>query len=294
MIALMQLLIKYALFEPFLSTTNLAITLNGFGFGLLILSTLCIAAAGNIINDIYDVDTDLVNKPTKVIIGRKISEKSAFTLFIVLNLLGVGGGFYLSQLVGKEGFFTIFVIISALLYVYASNLKRRFLIGNLVIALLVASSILIVGLFELLPVMTVENKATQITFFKILLDYALFAFIINFIREIVKDLEDIDGDYKLGMNTLPLVLGRNRTAKIVFGLTLLPLVGAIYYIAAYLYKFDILIGYFMFLIVAPLIYIAIRSFSAKTKNNFHHISIMLKLVMLMGMVSLLLYPMVLK
>lgn len=294
MIAVVQLLIKYALFEPFIQTTNLTITLNDFGFGLLVLSTLCIAAAGNIINDIYDVETDLVNKPSKVFIGKKISEKSAYTLFMVLNIVGVLIGFYLSNLVDRGGFFTIFIINSALLYLYASNLKRMFFIGNVIVSTLVAMSILIVGLFELLPVLTPENQATQITFFKILLDYALFAFIINLVREIIKDLEDVDGDHKSGMNTLPLVLGRNRTAKIAFVTTLLPLFGTLYYVVTYLYKYDLLIGYFMFLIVAPLIYIAIRTFSAKTKKHFHHISIMLKLVMLSGMLSLVLYPIVLK
>lgn len=294
MIALVQLLIKYALFEPFLSTSNLTITLNGFGFGLLIMATLCIAAAGNIINDIYDVEIDFINKPSKVIIGSHISEKTAYTLFIILNGMGVLIGFYLSHLVGRSGFFSIFVIVSALLYMYASYLKKIVLIGNMVISILVSLSILIVGLFELLPAMTSQNNATQVTFFKILWDYALFAFIINMIREIVKDIEDIDGDHNAGMNTLPIVLGRDRTNKVVSVLILIPLFGTIYYVATYLYKYDVVIGYFLMLIIAPLIYSSIKSFSAKTKKDYHHISSMLKAVMLFGMLSLLLYPMVLK
>lgn len=294
MIALVQLLIKYALFEPFIKTTELTITLNGFGFGLLVLSTLCIAAAGNIINDIYDVQTDMVNRPSKVIIDKSISEKTAYTLFITLNVIGVLIGFYLSHLVGRSVFFAIFVIISALLYVYASYLKQTLLIGNVVISILVALSILIVGVFELSPVITPQNQSTQVTFFKILFDYAIFAFLINLVREIVKDLEDVDGDYKVGMNTLPIVIGRGRTSKVVFALTLLPLFGSIYYVATYLFKYEVFIAYFIILIIAPLIYIAIRSFSAKTKKHYHHISNMLKLVMLFGMLSMLLYPIVLK
>lgn len=294
MIALVQLLIKYAFFEPFLKTTELTITLNGFGFGLLMLSTLCIAAAGNIINDIYDVETDLVNRPSKVVIGKKISEKTAYTLFIVLNVIGVLVGFYLSNLVGRSGFFTIFVIISALLYVYASYLKQTLIIGNIVISILVGLSILIVGVFELIPAITPQNQATQLTFFKILIDYALFAFLINLVREIIKDLEDVDGDYKSGMNTLPIVIGRERTSKVAFVLTLLPLFGSIYYVATYLFRYEVFIAYFLVVIIAPLIYIAIKSFSAKTKKNYRHISNMLKLVMLFGILSLLLYPIVLK
>src|SRR5210317_943321 len=111
MIALMQVLIKYALFLPF----GVMTTLNWFGFSLLIISTLCIAAAGNIINDIYDIEIDKINKPNKVIVGKTITEKSANNLFIIFNIIGVGIGFYISNLVGKNAFFALFVIISALL-----------------------------------------------------------------------------------------------------------------------------------------------------------------------------------
>lgn len=294
MLAFVQLLIKYALFLPFLESTELSITLNGFGFGLLVFSTLCIAAAGNIINDIYDVETDLVNRPSHVIIGKKISEKSAYTLFIALNVVGVLIGFYLSHLVGKSGFFAIFVIISALLYVYASYLKQMLLLGNIVVSILVGLSILIVGVFELIPSITDQNQATQLTFFKILLDYALFAFFINLTREIIKDLEDVDGDYKSGMNTLPIAIGRDRASKVAFTVSLLPLAGAIYYVATYLYNYELLIGYFVVLIIIPLIYITIKSFNAKTKKHYQHISNILKLVMFFGMLSLTLYPIVLK
>ena len=203
-------------------------------------------------------------------------------------------GFYLSNLVGRSGFFAIFVIISALLYIYATYLKQTLLVGNIVISVLVAMSVLIVGLFELLPVVTVQNQATQLTFFKILLDYALFAFIINLVREVAKDIEDIDGDYKAGMNTLPIAIGRERATKVLFALTLLPLFGVVYYMLTYLYKQQIAVGYFLLFLVAPLLYITIKSFSAKTKKDVRHISTILKIVMFLGMLSLLLYVFILK
>ncbi len=179
-IASVQILIKYALFEPF----KIDVTLNWFGFSLLVISTICIAAAGYIINDIYDVETDLVNRPEKVIVGKSVSEKTANNLFILFNIVGVLIGFYLSHLIEKSSFFALFVLISALLYIYASYLKRTLLIGNFVISLLVAFTIIIVGIFDLLPAVNVENQTNQITMFKVLLDYALFAFIINLVREI--------------------------------------------------------------------------------------------------------------
>ena len=240
MIALVQILIKYALFLPYGVSTSL----YELGFVMLVIATLCIAAAGNIINDIYDVETDHVNKPDKVIVGKTISEKRANNLFIIFNVIGVGLGFYISSWVGKNGFFAVFVIISALLYIYASYLKQILIVGNIVISVLVASSILIVGLFDLIPTITPQNQNTQFAIFKIVMDYAIFAFLINLVREIAKDIEDIDGDYKAGMNTLPIAIGRDRASKVLFALSLIPLFAVIYYMVSYLYKQPIAIIYF--------------------------------------------------
>ena len=285
MIALMQLLIKYALLEPF----GVAITLNGFGFFLLILATVSLAAGGNIINDIFDQDTDTVNKPKKVIVGKSLSEKTAYSLFIGFNVFGVLIGFYLSHLVGRSGFFALFVVVSGLLYLYASYLKQIILIGNIVVSVLVALSIIMVGLFELLPAITPQNQETQLTFFKIILDYALFAFCINFIREMVKDIEDIDGDYKAGMNTLPIAIGRSRATQVTLALTFIPLAAVIYYVVTYLYHNLWIASYFLLFVVAPLIYVIIRLFQAKLKADYYIISNLLKLIMLFGMLSLLIY-----
>ncbi|WP_345274315.1 geranylgeranylglycerol-phosphate geranylgeranyltransferase [Flaviramulus aquimarinus] len=285
MIALVQLLIKYALLEPFGVSTSL----DGFGIMLLILATISIAAAGNIINDINDIETDIINKPEKVIIGKSISEKTAYNLFIILNLIGVGLGFYLSHKVNRAPFFSIFVIISVLLYVYATYLKRTFLIGNIIISILVALSLIIVGVFELLPNIMPSNQQTQIVFFKIILDYALFAFSINLLREIAKDIEDIDGDYNAGMNTLPIAIGRERTKNVLSVLNFIPLAAIIHYVISNLYKQQVAVGYFLIFVIAPLIYITIKTFSAETKKDIRYISNMYKLVMLFGMLSLLLY-----
>lgn len=285
MIAIVQLLIKYALLEPFGVQTSL----NTLGITLLILATICIAAAGNIINDIFDVETDFVNKPDKLIVGKSISEKTAYNLFIILNVIGVGIGFYLSHLVDRNAFFSLFVIISVLLYVYASYLKQTLLIGNIIISFLVALTLIIVGIFELLPSTTSINQQTQLTFFKIIFDYAVFAFIINLLREITKDLEDINGDHKAGMNTLPIAIGSERATKVLLILSFIPLFLVGYYVVNSLYKNLVTVLYFLIFIIAPLLYISIKLFSASSKKDFHHISNVLKLVMLFGMLSLLLY-----
>jgi 4-hydroxybenzoate polyprenyltransferase len=290
LIILTQLLIKYALFDAF----NVDTRLDDFGFALLVIATVCIAAAGNIINDIYDVETDTINKPNKVIVGKSISEQIAFNLFIILTIVGVGVGFILTNMIDKSSFSAVFIIVSALLYVYASTLKQTLLVGNIVISFLVAMSILIIGIFDLVPVITPENKQTQLTFFEILRDYAVFAFMINFLRELIKDVEDIDGDHNAGMKTLPIVIGRERAIKVIFTLSLIPLFVITYYIINYLYKQQLAVGYFLIFIIAPLLYCTVKTFSANTKKELHHLSFILKLVMLFGVLSLLLYPFILK
>ncbi|MEJ6791346.1 MAG: geranylgeranylglycerol-phosphate geranylgeranyltransferase [Lacinutrix sp.] len=289
MIALTQILIKYALFPAFAIET----TLNPLHFFLLILATLCIAVGGYIINYIYDIETDAINKPEKVIVGIKIEENTANTLYILFTFIGVCLGFYLSHKVGRPPFFGLFVIIAAALYVYASYLKQIAVFGNIVISILVASSLLIVGVFELIPIMTIENKNVQSIMLKVLTDFAIFAFLINFIREIVNDIQDVDGDYKAGMQTLPILFGKTRTSKVTMVLTLITIIIILYYVITFLYMHTEAIIYFLITIVGPLIYVVIKLFTAENNMHFKHISLMLKIVMLFGILSMLLYKLIL-
>ena len=284
LIVLVQLLIKYALLEPLGVNT----ALHTMGTIILVLATICIAAAGNVINDIYDVDTDLINKPKKVIINKTISEKTAFSLFIGLNLVGVGLGFYLSNLVGKSAFFSVFVVTSALLYIYASYLKQLAIVGNIIISVLVALSVLIVGIFDLLPNLTPDNQSIQLGIFKIIFRYGIFAFMINLLREIVKDLEDYEGDFETGIRTLPIITGKKTTTYCLFALTIVVIISIIYYIFNTLYKNQITTIYFLIFIVGPLILLSIKTLNARNKKDFSSISNGFKWVMLFGMLSLLL------
>lgn len=284
-----QILIKYALFGSF----GISITLSDFGFFLLCFSTVCIAAAGNIINDLNDLETDRINKPKKLILGKIISEKTSYSAYIILTVIGVGIGFYLSNLIERPGFTAIFIIISALLYLYATYLKDILLVGNMVISCLVAMVIIIVGLFDLLPAITPENQLTQSIIFSILLDYALFAFLINLLREMVKDQEDINGDYNSGRSTLAIVLGKNRASKIIFIVGLIPLILILFYIYDYLYENLYAVLYALLLIVAPLLYFQINVITAKTKKQFSELSKLLKVIMFLGLLSIGLYQFIL-
>lgn len=289
MIIFTQVLVKYQLFEPF----GIAVTLTDFDFALLVISMVCLAAAGNIINDIYDRRADAINKPQKLVIGTRISEKVAYNLFFTLNIIGVGIGFYLSNLVGKPSFTALFILPSAFLYFYATQIKGTVLVGNLVVSIMVAMIIMMVGIFDLVPAITPENRLTQKVIFSILIDYALFAFLLNFLREMVKDQEDIKGDYNAGYQTLPVILGRQRTNKIIFLVALLPLAGALYYIYHYLFENKIAVWYAMIFVVAPLMYFLVKITTAKTKDQYHHLSTLLKLVLGAGLISIGLYRFIL-
>lgn len=285
----MQVLIKYGLFNRL----GISVTLSDLGFLMLCISTVCIAAAGNIINDIHDVETDKINKPAHNPIGNKITLTTANTLYLILSILGVGIGFFLSNLIGHPGFSAIFIVISALLYLYSTYLKQILIAGNVVISALVAFSILIVGLYDLMPVITPENQQTQSTIFAVLLDYALFAFLINWLREMVKDQEDIKGDYNTGRNTLPIALGASRTNVVIFAIGLLPLTAVVFYLYQYLFENLYAVLYTLFFIVAPLLYFLIQIWTAKTKKDYHTLSGLLKLIMLMGIITLGLYQFIL-
>ncbi len=284
-----QFLIKFELFEAF----NISITLSTFGFVLLCFSTVCIAAAGNIINDIFDKETDRINKPDKQVVGKLISEKAAFNAYLILSVLGVGIGFYLSNLIGKPGFSAIFIIISAILYLYATYLKNIMVVGNIIISGLVAMVIIIMGIFELLPAITPANQQTQAIIFSILLDYAFFAFMINWLREMIKDQEDVNGDYNTGRNTLPVALGKARANKVIFIIGLIPLISVLYYMYNYLFTNIYALLYALILLIGPLLYFLSTVLNSKTRKDFARLSILLKVVMVLGLLSLGLYPFIL-
>lgn len=281
-IALTLILIKFSFFEEFGAT----ITLNAFGYMLLILATLCIAGSGYVINDIYDIQTDKINKPKKLIVGNKISEKRANNLFIILNIIGVALGFYLANLLGKPGFVAIFIFSSALLYLYASYLKQIPILGNIIISFLVAFVVLLPAIFDLFPVISPQNKAIQSLLFSILLDYAVFAFLVNLLREMVKDQEDVKGDYNASIKTLPILLGHGRTNRIIFAIGILPVAAIVYYIYNYLFENTFLVIYTLLFILAPLLYFQVRIWEAKKKKDYTHLSLMLKIILFFGLISI--------
>ncbi|AWA30428.1 prenyltransferase [Flavobacterium magnum] len=296
MIAIMQFILKYGC----LDLRNIPTALNHWQYALLVLSTLLIAAGGYVINNIADQETDFINKPNNVIAGNRISESLAYNIYAALNVSGVGIGFYLANLIEKPGFAAIFIVISATLYLYATSFKRSFLIGNILIAAITSMSVIIVGIFELYPMtgrnISFEEQRTLALFFEVILDYALFSFAINLIREMTKDAEDIEGDSALGMNTLPIVLGLEKTRKILFALALLTVLGLLYYINTYYITNSLYImsAYMLVSVLGPLVLFMVKVLSAQSPKEFHRLSNLLKLVLFFGILSILLLNITIK
>src|SRR3970282_870474 len=284
MLAFMQLIFRYS----FLKLQNVPLALTEWQYGLLVLSTVLLAAAGYVINDIFDQDTDNDNKPKDVIIGKKITEAKAYNIYAALNVTGVGIGFYLSNSFPKPVFAAIFILIAATLYIYATSLKQMLILGNIIVALLLSFSVIIIGIFDLYPVVDQVNQPIMANLFSILLDFALFAFMINFIREIVKDLEDIEGDSNQGMKTLPIVLGMHNTSKLASILGLIPMAFLLVYINNYFVANDLIVTtiYAFVFVVAPLLYFSVKVWPAKTKKEFRKLSLLLKWILFFGIISI--------
>ena len=274
-------------FYGFLDLQNISLGLKDWQFILLVLSTVLIAAAGYVINNIFDQETDNYNKPKNVVVGKTISETNAYYIYIALNFTGVAIGFYLSNVICKPGFASLFILITATLYFYASSLKQMLLIGNIIVALLLSFSVLIIGVFNLYPIVNIENQSILANLFSILIDYSVFAFMINFIREIVKDIEDISGDYNQGMNTLPIFIGKQKTTKIVFVLSFIPLFSILYYIKTYLFPLVYVCLYMLVFVVAPLLFFMVKIWTAESQKQFHNLSTLLKWILFFGILSIL-------
>lgn len=284
LLALMQLVVRYG----FLKIQAVFLSLAHWQYGLLVLATVLLAAAGYVINDIFDQESDAVNKPNKQLIGSQISEGQAYNLYVVLNCVGVGIGFYLSNVIERPGFVALFILVAALLYFYATTLKQILLLGTFVVASLLSFSILIIGFFDIFPATYDGNQQVMSNLFSILVDYAVFAFILGLYRELVKDLEDVSGDTVQGKQTIPVVFGTARATQALFVLSFIPWLILMYYTNRYFIAFDLYptAVYMFFGLVGPLLYCSIKLFSAKEKQDFKHISLVLKGITLLGILSI--------
>ncbi len=244
----------------------------------LLSSTLLIAAGGYIINDYFDVKIDLVNKPAKVVIGKTLSRRRAIIFHIVFTALGILCAAYIS--IGTLG---IAVLCTVLLYLYSSSLKKRFLVGNMTIAFLAALSVVICKTY------IHDLDDTKIA------AYSIFAALSTLLREIVKDVEDEKGDMLFQSHSLAISLGLRRTKKILLLIVILLLAGVISYLAEAYHSSSMnelfFWTYTLFLfagVVFPLLYFIFKLLQAEKQTDFAQLSRLVKIIMLIGIFSILL------
>lgn len=262
------------------------ITLSTLDFMFLILSTALIAAGGYIINDIYDITADKINKPHKRIVEVSLDSKTAWSLYYTTTFIGLGLGFALSVIIGKPTYFSYFVAIALALYFYSRFLKKMPFLGNILISVIVGLSLLIVGIFELIPVINASNRESQWAIFYILRDLSIFALIINLLRELVKDIEDLQGDHVAHYKTLPIVIGAKRTAQLTAVIGLAGVGIITWYTFFYLYNEKWAVAIVLLGVIAPLGYVCAQLWEASTKKKFSKLSLLLKIIMFVGICAI--------
>ena len=290
--AITQYLIRYTIIRPVLYASGDALATSGFDFLLLVLTTLLIAAAGYIINDLVDVKIDTINRPEKVVIGTIISPLTVQTVYITLNVIGCIFGFFIAYKVRSVSFGLLFPFIVFMLWFYATHYKRMLLSGNLVIAFLSAFVLLIVWLFEFFmirqhPLVFADVMKYILPAFWYVGAYALFAFVVTLVREIIKDMEDREGDAKGGCRSLPIVLGDKKAARIAAVLSWFTIL-LIAWMQYLLWKqgSTLVVWYAIAVLQIPLAFLAVKVLKASTRADLHYLSTFAKVIMLAGILSM--------
>ena len=297
MVVLTMVLMRYAVLAPLIGKIGVTL-INGSGeeipmtlqfpwyqFALLVIATVLITAGGYVINDYFDIKTDLINKG-KVIVGSKIPRRKAIMWHSIFNIAGVSAGFYISDKVGYLWLGIMFLVVSGLLYFYSASYKRQFLIGNVLVAFLTAMVPMLVVFYEwpALYRYYIINAAILPKFNFIIYwigGFALFAFLTNLIREIIKDTEDFEGDIAYGRNTIPVVIGV-ESAKIV-SICLLIITIVLLYLAWHFFISDtITLIYISVMVVLPLLYVIYKLIRSSEKKQLHGASSIMKIAMLTG------------
>jgi len=286
-IVLTQYLMRWSIIKPILEVYDFKLQFSELNFFFLVMATVFITAAGYVINDYFDTKTDLVNRPETVIVGRVLNRRWAILLHVILNTIGIGLGVYISFYIGIPALSIVFVLITGILWFYSTTYKRQLLIGNIIVAVLTALVPLMVILFEI-PLLNKEYgllmHEMRTNFVHIILwvsAFALFAFLLTMIREIIKDVEDFEGDSAYGRKTMPIVLGVLNSKIVIITFIITTLFSLLYLNFRFLNDVLTLVYFIIFLII-PLLYLLYKIIVANSKKDYHRSSNLSKLIMLAG------------
>lgn len=289
-VALTQGLLYFALLRPVLLRSGVSPVLTTSQFVLFILVTVLLTATGYIINDLIDLETDQLNKPDRVIIGRSIPRASAIRLYVVLGVAGLLLAFYLGLTAGRLALVSLYPLSFSLLLLYSTHLKREALLGNIVVALFCGGVAAVIWLAEqsslhqLFRVDPLPARQVQ----TLLIWYTVFAFLSTLYREIIKDMEDAEGDARTRCQTAPIRWGM-ATTKIITGTVGLALLFFLLWQGwqwRSWFSSWVLLFLFMGLVLPMLISFYLLAF-AKNRQQFHRLSTLVKVIMLNGLLLIL-------
>jgi 4-hydroxybenzoate polyprenyltransferase len=295
-IAATQLLFYFSLIRPFFDLHyGISSSFTSTHFILLMICSLLIAAAGNIINDYFDLNIDEINKPEKKVIDKIIKRRWAIVLHLLFSGIAVLLGFYIDFKtpvfwLGLSNIFCAF-----LLFAYSISLKKKLLVGNILVSLLTAW-VLLVCFFCYYRSFSCQGcepalwRSELNRFIRISFLYASFAFIISLIREVVKDMEDMNGDARYGCKTMPIAWGIPAT-KVFVAVWLVVLIGMISIVQIYVLQFGWIFSaaYCIVLIILPLIWLLRKLVIAQSPKDYHQLSTVIKLVMVTGLLSMIFF-----
>ena len=291
-IVLTQILFHITILDALLHPLGTWPILDGWYFIFLVVASVLIAAAGYIINDYFDINIDQVNKPKGNVVDTEISRRWAMALHFVFSGVGLLLSAYIAW---RTGLWYIIIgnfFCVLLLFAYSVSLKRKLLIGNIVISLLTAWVILILCLAEIRIASVTDPLLSEASgkIIRIGILYAAFAFISSLIREAIKDIEDMEGDERYGCRTMPIVWGVNAT-KVYVAVWLVVILALLVILQIYVFRFEwwAAMAYSIAFIIAPFVFIFLRLFKAQTQKDYHRLSNWTKLVMLTGILSMIFF-----
>lgn len=290
-VALAQYLVYYVLLLPAFRQAGIKPALDGPHLSLLVLATVLATAGGYIINDIVDFRIDLANRPERVIVNRKIRRETAFWLYFCINLLGFVVSLYLAFYVEQVYLANIFPLAVVLLFVYSTHLKRKPFAGNFLVALFCAGVAGLVWFAERAGFAALAQRlpgqAGEVG--GLITWYMAFAFLSTMFREVIKDMEDLQGDVGANCQTIPARWGlpAARAIAAAFGLGLLAFLLYMPWRQPQWFT-PLSLLYLLFAIVIPLAASLALLFRARDKKQFYNLSQLAKLIMLSGLAMLLL------
>lgn len=290
------ILLRICVLSPVFEQNNLSLQFNTFDFIIFIFMCLLTAASGYIINDYYDIESDRINKPQKNIIGTKISVISALIIYFSFIIISIAVGIYLSLIAGEIKLGIINILVILMLWHYSYRTKHQFFFGNIIVALI--SSFYAVIYFWLFEFFMLKSNPIEfpetIKVFELLnpivWSYFGFAFLVSVIREIIKDMEDINGDKKIGSRTMPIILGFIKT-KIILVLLIIICIVLLAFAQYFLFlnSFQKVFWYLAIVVQPLLIYLFYSLIRSKSKADFHFLGNTAKIIMLAGILSMQLF-----